>query len=360
MVHLSAHFMGANFTTRLFRPIALTALLAGCGSGSSGQPVTRTVSAPPVHVAASAPAGTGPVAVAVGAGGVWVADGAGGSVTRVDPQSHAAGRPIPVGSGPLAIAAGTSGVWVANASGTVVHVDPNTSRVAGPPIPVADPAGVTEAAGSVWVTSRQADSVVRIDPIRGAARGAPIRVGAQPTDIAEGAGAVWVANSADGTVSRIDAASGAVAPPIRVARNQPPRQGLNAPSHEQPGAEVLGLAAGGSGAWVAKTDSAETQRIEIVHLAGASGSVTGYPIAVTGAIPMRLAVGPTAVWVTDAGGLLAGQRTPALLRIDPGAGARAGAPAAIGPEPTGVAVGAGGVWVTTAGDNRVSEVVSGG
>ena len=304
--------------------------------------------------------GTGPVAVAVGAGAVWVANGAAGTVTRVDPATHAAGPPIATGSGPVAIAAGDSGVWVANASGTVVHIDPASRRLTGSPAAVVDPAGIAMGSGAVWVTSRSTDSVIRIDPTSGRAVRAPIRVGSQPTDIAVAAGTVWVANSADGTVTSIDAASGRPDAAVRVAKGALPSIGIKGRSHEQPGAQVLGLGASDSGAWVAKTDRPEADRIEVVHIDASSHQVSGRPIEVTGGVPMRVAVGPAVVWVTGVGTILPGAATrpPALLRIDPRAGARAGPPLPIGPEPTGLAAEAGGVWVSTAGDNRVSEAAT--
>jgi len=337
--------------------LALAVVLGGCGSAGSTQPVTRTVAGAPTRIGATVGVGPGPVAVAVGAGAVWVANGPAGTVTRIDPATHTAGAPITTGSGPVAIAAGDSGVWVANASGTVVHIDPTTRRLTGAPVAVVDPAGIAVGSGAVWVTSRSTDTVIRIDPTAGRQVGSPIRVGAQPTAIAVAAQRVWVADSADGTVASIDAASGRPGARIRVAKGAPPSIGVRGKSHEQPGAEVLSLAAADSGVWVAKTDRPQADRIEVVHIDASSRELSGRPIEVTGGVPMRVAVGPGAVWVTDVGTILPGPtaRPPALLRIDPRSGARAGPPVLIGSDPTGLAAEPGGVWVSTAGDNRVSE-----
>ncbi len=337
--------------------VAFALALGGCGSAGSSQPVTRTIAAAPTRIQTAVRVGIGPVGVAVGAGAVWVANGGDGTVTRIDPATRAAGPPIATGRGPVAIAAGDSGVWVANASGTVVHIDPATRRPTGSPAAVVDPAGIAVGSGVVWVTSRRTDSVIRIDPTSGRQVGAPIRVGSQPTDIAVAGGRVWVADSADGTVANVDAASGRPGSAIRVAKGALPSIGVRGRSHEQPGAQVLSLAAGDSGVWVAKTDRPEADRIEVVHIDASSRGLSGRPIEVTGGVPMRVAVSPGAVWVTDVGTILPGPgaRSPALLRIDPRAGARAGPPVPIGAEPTGLAAEPGGVWVSTAGDNRVSE-----
>jgi len=337
---------------------ALTVLLAGCGSAAPPAPVTRVLFAPANRIQASTRVGTAPIAVAVGAGAVWVVNSADSTVTRVDPATHAAGRPIPVGRGALAIAAGPEGVWVASAAGAVVRIDPATQRVTGTPIAVVDPAGIATGDGGVWVSSRQTDSVIHIDPASARPVGGPIRVGSQPTDIATAPRGVWVANSADGTVTRIDPATGKADPALRVAKVPAPTPGAGGRPHEQPGAAVLALTAGDGGVWVAKTDSLETARIEVLRVDPATHRLSGRPIEVTGGIPLRLAAGSGAVWVTDAGSILPGPgaRAPALLRIDPRAGARAGPPLPLGSEPTGLAAGPDDVWVSTVGDNTVREV----
>jgi DNA-binding beta-propeller fold protein YncE len=261
-----------------------------------------------------------------------------------------------VPGGPRAIAVGFGGAWVATAAGSVVRIDAQTLRP-GPPIPVADPAGVAIGAGSVWITSRSADTVIRIDPRTSRISRPPIRVGSQPTDIAFADGAAWSANSADGTVSRVDAASDQAGPPIRVAPHHPLSPGGSARAIEQPGDEVLALAAGQGAIWVATTDQQLPARFYVSRIDPASRAVGG-PLAITGGVPLRLAAGAGGVWATDPGSALPGspQRSPRLERVDPGGRALSGPATGVGRDPAGVTVGLGRVWVTSAAENTVTEI----
>lgn len=342
--------------------IAIAIAAGGCG-GSSPQAITvsaRRIPAPPLAVRATIPVGVAPTAVAVGAGSVWVANNAAGTLTRLDAVSGRPARtPVRVGVAPVAIAVGAGGVWVAEATGEIVRVDPRLDRVVGRPLHIADPAGVTIGSGSIWVTSRARGTVQRIDPRTGTLAGAPIRVGHQPTDIAVAAGSVWVANSADGTVTRIDARSATVrGAPVRVTTHRPLNPGDGAGPVSQPGTEVLALTAGESGVWVAASEGPQATRIRLVRIDPRQGSLDTRGVRVTGGVPLRLAAGAGAIWVTDVGRFLAPgpPREPALIRVDPRAHAVAGAPTRVGRQPSGLAVGAGSVWVANAGDNTVTRV----
>ncbi|MGI8623196.1 MAG: Vgb family protein, partial [Solirubrobacteraceae bacterium] len=273
------------------------------------------------------------------------------------------GAPIRVGSGPVAIAAGGGGVWVALASGSVVRIDPRTMRRVGASIPVVDPGGIAVDGDRVWVTSRAQDELLRIDARSGRTTGPAIPVGAKPTDVAAGLGGVWVANSADGTVTHVDPDTGRADEPIHVARHRALNPGNGGRPVEQPGgAEVLGLTVGEGAVWVAKTDSVQTTTIQVRRIDPRTRRVTGDPIAVDGGIPMHLAAGGGGVWVTDVGSLPPGAppRRPALQRIDPGTRRVSGDPIPLGRQPAGLAVGPTGVWVAEAGENSVDQIGAGG
>ena len=76
------------------------------------------------------PVGHGPSGVALGQGGVWVTLREDDSLTRLDPESGAAGKAVRVGREPGGVATGAGAVWVANsADGTVSRVDPETGEV---------------------------------------------------------------------------------------------------------------------------------------------------------------------------------------------------------------------------------------
>ena len=166
--------------------------------------------------------------IAVGAGAVWATGG--GPVARIDARTGA--RVATVKGYASRIAAGREGVWFIGVrdAGAVTRIDPRTNR-AGKPLRVGDATltGIAVGGGSVWVTSEQAGVLWRIAPDGRTAR--PILVGVGAAYVAYGAGAVWVANYLDGTVSRIDPRTNAVAARVPVGA-------------------VQALAAGAGSAWV--------------------------------------------------------------------------------------------------------------
>ena len=117
-------------------------------------------------------------------------------MTKLDPRSGAALKPIGVGNGPAAIAVGYGGVWVANRDdGTVTRIDAatdavsDTVRVGGSPVAVA--AGL----GAIWVADAGKDAVIRIDPrTRRVSR--RIALGSAPSALAVAGGSVWAAATA--------------------------------------------------------------------------------------------------------------------------------------------------------------------
>lgn len=360
----------SELRSRLPRALALGLVCVGAtvwssacgGSSAKSRAPVPLGKRPSPAVRATIKVGTSPIAVAVGDGGVWVANYADGTITRIDPRTaRVSGRAISVGAAPLAIATDRSGVWVATGAGRVLHIDPQTRRVVGPPIDVKDPAGIAVGDGTVWVTSRTSNAIIRINSTTARVSGAPIMVGSAPTDIAVDGDNTWVANSGDGTVSRIDAPSGRVkGPAIAVAHQRPLTPGGSQPTVSQPGAEILALTVGEDGVWVAKTDQAQTNSIQVVRIDPASDKVTTPPVSVTGGVPMRLAAGAGAVWATDIGNIVppGRPRKPSLLNIDPASQRLAVTSLPVGLRPTGVAVGQGKIWVTNSGDNTVTEVAA--
>ncbi len=165
--------------------------------------------------------GAGAADVVVADGAVWVANGADGTISRVDPATRKAAVPIRSGaSAVLALASGDAGLWVARAGGrfadqrSIIRLDPARRRVTGRALRVSGgvPLDLAVGSGSVWVTDvgsvlplgapRRA-ALHRVDP-RGPVRaGGPLRAGARPSAVAAGAGGVWVAAAAAGTVTPI-------------------------------------------------------------------------------------------------------------------------------------------------------------
>lgn len=332
---------------RLLGLLLLTTLgLAACG-GSDGPPraegPARTAPAPAPAVEGPRSVGASPAGLAVGTDGVWVVTRGDDSVRALDPSTaQPLGEPIEVGGGPFGVALGEGAVWVLAGDGTVWRIDPRTRRATRLEVRVGEPAGIAAGGGSVWVTSRTPGSVVRIDPRTGRAVGEPVPTGPGAADVVVGAGSVWVANAAAGTVSRLDAATGrAAGDPILVGDEQ-----------------VLALAFGEGGLWVAKTDSPLADPVEVLRLDPDSGEPDGDPVRIPGATSVRLAAGAGAVWATDVGNLIPGRppREPAVIRIDPETSDLLGEPIPVGNNPTGLAAGRDAVWVASGGDGTVTRI----
>ncbi len=136
-------------------------------------------------------------------GAVWVA-GQGGAMTRVDPGSNHAGKPMEVATSIDGLAFGAGTLWVLDRlDATVLKLEPGTGSLLATFPLSGNPSAITVGLGSVWVVDGTSGTVARVDPDTGATRG-PIRVGEAPVAITTGFGAVWVTNQGDGTLSRID------------------------------------------------------------------------------------------------------------------------------------------------------------
>ena len=113
-------------------------------------------------------------------------------MTRIEPRTGTAGRPIRVGNGPTAVAAGEGAVWVVNRhDGTLSRIDPDDQRWCRGRIRVgSDPSAVTAGGGAVWVAGGDDGTVVRVDP-QGPRVVEAIDVGSPATAIAIAGGRVW-------------------------------------------------------------------------------------------------------------------------------------------------------------------------
>ena len=186
--------------------------------------------------------------LAVGEGAVWTASHFASQITRVA-LSSGAQRTFRLPGNPTAIAVGHGAVWVAYAqpesanggisqavgepqtgSGGVVQLDPASGRQLTTQSESAVPTALVIGHGSVWAAlANDVNEVDRIDPTSGQSAGT-ISVGKQPTDVAFGDGSVWALNYSDATITRIDAASGQVSATIAFAPpTDPDRLAANTP-----------------------------------------------------------------------------------------------------------------------------------
>jgi len=325
--------------------LVLAALaLAGCGGNGGGEADSAASNLDPspgrqIHLGGS------PAAVAVGEGAVWVANQTRAGVSRLDPATgHVVGEPIRVGAGPAAIAVGGGAVYVACGDDSVWRIDPASGTAIRGEARIGDPAGIAYGEDGVWVTSASDGTISRLDPDSLASTGEPIAVGAQPGDVAVGDGRAWVADGREGTVSSIDAESGEVTSTIEAGEFG-----------------VFALALDDEGEVVAaRSNDRLNRRIELVRIDAEGAELSGDPIAVPGAgIPIRLAAGEGALWLTIAGGPAPPDFQPhpgALAYLPEGASDLEPRRVELSPSPSAVAVGAGKVWVTTAQRGAVIPV----
>jgi len=335
--------------------LAFSSLLAGCaGDSEDTTSADPDASATPVAPRLGRPIEVGgtPSAIAVGDGSVWVADNVGGTVSRIDAAGgEVEGERIRVGAGPEAIAVGEGAVWVASGDDTITRIDPAGGTAERVAVRVGDPRGIVAGEGSVWVASGSDGTVTRIDPETLEEVGEPIVVAAGQTiaeggmalgDLAIADGAVWAISVDGATLTRIDAASGETGEPIAIGEFQ-----------------ALGLVAGEGALWVAATDDRLAQPI-VVRRVDPSTSEVGASTEIPGAaIPIRLAAGEGAVWITLPGGLRPPDPEPlpsGVAYIESASGELGAAALEVGERPGAIAVGEGSVWVANSGDGTVSRI----
>jgi DNA-binding beta-propeller fold protein YncE len=315
--------------------IAIAGAMAGCGGGSESE----AADLPTPKLGETFDLGGAPGAVAVADGSVWVTDSAAGTVARLRPDGKLEGRPIEIEGGPTSITASEDSVWVASGTGLISRIDAASGKAA----PVAElspqPGGLAADLDSVWVTHPADDRVSRIDATTGDTLD-EFDVGDLPTDVVLAGGSAWVANVDDGTVSRIEVESGEVSEPISVASGQ-----------------ALALAADETGVWVAATDDARVEGVEVSRIDTASGEPDNASASLDTGIPVRLAIGEGGIWAMLAGPALNGEGSVAL--IDPATSKASGEALEVGAQPRSIATGGGYVWVTDA-EGTLTRIDAGG
>jgi hypothetical protein len=333
--------------------LALAVVGAGCGSGNtvvehSATSATQTGTTstavvllrPPVQ---SIPAGDNPHDVAVAGGKVWVAD-FGGPVLEFDSRGH---RLRTISLDAESLAAGPDGVWVGLLSnsnsgpqGPIAEIDARSGQVSRHLL-TRDPADLLAVGdGAVWSASRFAPRVTRIPLAGGPQRS--FRLPGTPTAIAVGRRSVWVAigqagtpqavgepQTGSGQVLGLDAVTGAKlaqAGEISVPTSLVVAQGkvwvalandvneldeldeatgrpVTGTAPINVGKQPTGLASGNGSVWALNYSDGTVTRV---------GPATGNPTATIAVgpstdpdrlaanSPIRLAVGPATLWVTDA------------------------------------------------------------
>lgn len=135
------------------------------------------------------------------------------------------------GYGPNPGLAGAAGE-PSNGSGGVVKLDPASGRELSSRFESVVPTALMVAHGSVWVAlSNGVNGLDRLDEASDhPVADTPIPVGEQPTGLATGDGAIWVLNYSDGTITRVNPASDRVTGTIAFGpRTDPNRLAANSP-----------------------------------------------------------------------------------------------------------------------------------
>jgi streptogramin lyase len=234
--------------------------------------------------------------------------------------------PIEVGRPPLRLAVGAGSVWVTGApEGTLSRIDPETGIVSGKPLHL----GKGLAGVTTGAGSAWVSSPRRGEVIRvdpiTEAVTARIEVGGRPGAIVAGGGRIWVADDAGGGVTAINSAGGRV-----FKRHIPP--------HVVP----LRLAVGAGAVWVSSASTGAVRRIDL------GTAVAGAPIPV-GRGPAGVTVGGGLVWVANS-------RSETVTRVDPSLHAILGDPIRVGARPGGIDAGTDTVWVANSAEGTVSRI----
>jgi streptogramin lyase len=134
---------------------------------------------------------------------LWIADVVDNTVSRV--AASGSEDSVDVGDSPTGIVAGEGYVWTTNFNGnTVTRIDPETLDAGRPILVGGKPGGIATGAGYVWITRPEDDALVRVDASVGSWTGELIDVGADPQGVSVLDRSVWVANQGDGSITRID------------------------------------------------------------------------------------------------------------------------------------------------------------
>jgi streptogramin lyase len=244
----------------------------------------------------------------------------------------AAGAPLK-GDGPISIAAAYGSVWVGTGGGTLVRIDAASGRIQTrllrePLLQYGYVRALAVGFGSVWAGDRW--ELARVNPSTNRVRLIE-GVAWVPGQLGIGAGALWVADNERG-IFRVDPRR------LRVVARIPAAQG-------RPSA----LAAGPAGVWAVLVPPGPfaPDATRVVRRIDLRTNRLRPPVA-RSKCDFALAVGPSAVWVSD---LCA----KTVTRIDARTGAR-GRPIPVGEAAISLAVGQGSVWVLSQGDATVLRV----
>jgi streptogramin lyase len=234
--------------------------------------------------------------------------------------------PVEVARPPLRLAVGEGAVWVTSArDGSLARLDPSTLSPAKPSLPLGK--GISGVA--VGGGSVWVSSPRRGDVLRVEPSTrrvlARIHVGGRPGAIVAGGGRIWVADDAGGGVTAINAAGGRIF-----------KRGI------APHAVPLRLAVGAGAVWVSSASTGAVRRIDLTTATAAA------PIAV-GRGPAGITVGGGLVWVANS-------RSDQVTRIDPATRAPFGLPITVGKRPGGIDAGTESVWVANSGEGTVSRI----
>ena len=258
---------------------------------------------------------------------VWVSNRAAGTLTRIDPQTYAVGKPLAMGEGtepclsllpafkslwiPLCgspglarletaagkppvvislgvyragpVVTGTSSIWmITDPDGTLSRLDPDANGVVAEVTVPPGAGAVAFGHDAVWVTSSTRNVVTRVNGHTNVVL-ETIKVGPAPSSVAVGAGAVWVLNGGDGSVSRIDPKSNKVVETIKTG--VPQRGGM--------------ILVGEGSVWVSAPGAPLTRIDPDANLVRQQFSGTGGGVMAIGLNSLWLGPTPSIIWRLD-------------------------------------------------------------
>lgn len=257
-----------------------------------------------------------------------------GSLAVIDPAKNRVTDAIHVGNTPRGVAVSSHSVWVANSGdGTLVRLDPDKKAIVGTIGVGGQPTAVAAEKSGVWVTTGIDDTLTHIDAQTGGVLGTVRPRRDEATDstlgVAVADGTVWLA--AGRQLFAIDASSG------QVRRRNVYRDifGLN------------DVAAGAGSVWLADV----SEQLVRVYPGTGRASVTTH----LGGIPLAVAVGYDAVWVSVES--TSTDRLNWVAEIDPGTlEVKRAISFAYPGYPHGIAIGANAVWVASFSDGTVVRI----
>ncbi|HEX5711850.1 MAG TPA: protein kinase, partial [Solirubrobacterales bacterium] len=170
-----------------------------------------------VDVSDPIPVGSPPLRLAAGPEAVWVSSERDGTLTRLDPDSGAAGDPVRVGAGVSGVAVGGRWLWATvPRRGELLRLDLESGRTL-QTIPLGGaPGPIALGGGRVWIADEEGRGVTAVNAQGGRVYRRGLAPQAAPLRLAVGAGGLWVSSASSGNVRRIDLGSLRVDAPIPV------------------------------------------------------------------------------------------------------------------------------------------------